>query len=122
MSSADPLQYYLALVDDCTRFSWIFLLPDHRLETIQALLEIWLKRVERASGKCVTVVHTDNATEVGRWKRGSEGNMALNLNSLSRTHLPRMVPQSGSIASFLKLHVACFSTLDSRRRIGNMLT
>ena len=59
----DDDKYYLALVDDCTRFSWIFTLADHKVDTIQAILESWLKRVERASGKTVIVVHTDNASE-----------------------------------------------------------
>ena len=59
----DDDRYYLALVDDNTRFSWLFTLQDHKVETIQEILENWLKRVERESGHMVIVIRTDNAAE-----------------------------------------------------------
>ncbi|ODM22593.1 hypothetical protein SI65_00182 [Aspergillus cristatus] len=56
-------KYYLSLVDDCTRFSWIFIKIDRRAESVIHTLDNWLRQVERQSGKVLLVICTDNAAE-----------------------------------------------------------
>ncbi|ODM15243.1 hypothetical protein SI65_09184 [Aspergillus cristatus] len=56
-------KYYLSLIDDCTRFSWIFIKIDRRAESVIHTLDSWLRQVERQSGKVLLVIRTDNAAE-----------------------------------------------------------
>lgn len=56
-------KYYLTLIDDCTRFSWLYLMNDRRAETVQITLDGWLRIVERQSGQLVVIIRTDNARE-----------------------------------------------------------
>ncbi|BCR87868.1 uncharacterized protein ACHE_40432S [Aspergillus chevalieri] len=56
-------RYYLSLIDDCTRYSWIFIKMDRRAESVMHTLDSWLRQVERQSGKVLLVIRTDNAAE-----------------------------------------------------------
>lgn len=56
-------RYYLSLIDDYTRYSWLFLAMDRKTESIIHSLEVWLRMVERQSGKMLLVIRTDNARE-----------------------------------------------------------
>lgn len=63
-------RYYLSLIDDCTRYSWVFVKPDRKLDGIIYSLDGWLRRVERQSGKMLLIIRTDNAKEflaLGKW-------------------------------------------------------
>lgn len=54
-------RYFLSLIDDCMRFSWLYVLDNRRMETIQYELEMWLRRVERQAGQTLLIIQTDNA-------------------------------------------------------------
>ena len=56
-------RYSLSLVDDRTRFSWLYVLDNRRFDTIQYELDIWLRRVERQAGQVLLIIRTDNARE-----------------------------------------------------------
>src|SRR5699024_9063323 len=56
-------KYYLSLIDDCTRYSWLFVKMDRKVESIIQTLDLWLKRVERQSGRMLVIIRTDNAME-----------------------------------------------------------
>lgn len=59
----DDGRYYLSLIDDHTRFSWIFVIPNRKTQTIKTIWTKWIKRVERQTGNMVVVIRTDNAQE-----------------------------------------------------------
>ena len=61
--SMGPERYYLSLVDDCTRYSWIFIKTDRKAESVIHTLDSWLRQVERQSGRVLLVIRTDNAAE-----------------------------------------------------------
>ncbi|ODM14245.1 hypothetical protein SI65_10341 [Aspergillus cristatus] len=63
-------KYYLSLIDDCTRFSWIFIKIDRRAESVIHTLDSWLRQVERQSGKVLLVIRTDNAADT-EWRGGA---------------------------------------------------
>lgn len=54
-------KYYLCLIDDCTRFSWLFAMVDRKIEHVICTLETWLRQVERQAGRLLLVIRTDNA-------------------------------------------------------------
>lgn len=56
-------RYYLSLIDDCTRYSWVFIKADRKSESVVYTLESWLRQVERQSGKMLMIIRTDNARE-----------------------------------------------------------
>lgn len=56
-------KYYLSLIDDCTRFSWLFVTTDRKVENVEAILNIWCQAVERQAGQVLLVIRTDNALE-----------------------------------------------------------
>lgn len=56
-------KYYLSLIDDCTRYSWVFIKKDRRYESVVYSLDSWLRKVERQSGKMLIIIRTDNARE-----------------------------------------------------------
>ena len=56
-------RYYLSLIDDCTRHSWVFIKKNRLSSSVQNTLEIWLRQVERETGKMLLVIRTDNAKE-----------------------------------------------------------
>ena len=58
-----PEKYYLALVDDYSRYSWIFTMRDRRAEKVYEVLRKWIANVERQSERKVKKIHTDNAPE-----------------------------------------------------------
>lgn len=63
------VKYYLSLVDDYSRFSWVFPITERNLEVIETILDKWMTWVERfqtvQSGynEKVLVIRTDNAKE-----------------------------------------------------------
>ncbi|ODM21132.1 hypothetical protein SI65_04185 [Aspergillus cristatus] len=56
-------RYYLSLIDDCTRHSWVFIKKNRLSSSVQNTLEIWLRQVEREAGKMLLVIRADNAKE-----------------------------------------------------------
>lgn len=40
---------YLSLIDDYSRFSWLYVMTDRRAESVMKTLDLWMKRVERQS-------------------------------------------------------------------------
>lgn len=56
-------RYYLSLVDDCTQYSWVFIKKDRVSSSVQNILKIWLRQVEREAGKMLLVIRADNAKE-----------------------------------------------------------
>ena len=56
-------RYYLSLIDDCTRHSWVFIKKNRLSSSVQNTLEVWLRQVERETGKMLLVIRTDNAKE-----------------------------------------------------------
>jgi transposase InsO family protein len=56
-------QYYLAIVDDATRFSWLYITDNRRTETVIETLERWMAREERVLGKALIDIRLDNAKE-----------------------------------------------------------
>lgn len=63
-------QYYLAIVDDATRFSWLYITDNRRTETVIEILERWMAREERVLGKALIDIRLDNAKEfaaLGSW-------------------------------------------------------
>lgn len=56
-------RYFLSLIDDCTRFSWLFIKTDRRMESVVYTLDAWLRQVERQAGQMLLVIRTDNAAE-----------------------------------------------------------
>ena len=56
-------RYFLSLIDDHTRFSWLYVKPDRKVENLIQTLDIWLPLVERQSGRMLLVIQTDNAAE-----------------------------------------------------------
>ncbi|EED15089.1 conserved hypothetical protein [Talaromyces stipitatus ATCC 10500] len=63
-------QYYLAIVDDATRFSWLYITDNRRTETVIEILEKWMAKEERILGKALINIRLDNAKEfaaLGSW-------------------------------------------------------
>ena len=56
-------RYFLSLIDDCTRFSWLFVKPDRRVENLMQTLDTWLPWVQRQSSQMLLIIRTDNARE-----------------------------------------------------------
>ena len=56
-------KYYLSLIDDYTRYSWLFVTPDRKSENVILTLDVWLKVVERQTGQVLLVIRADNALE-----------------------------------------------------------
>lgn len=56
-------KYYLSLIDDCTRFSWLFVTTDRKTENVELILDIWIRVFERQTGRVLLVIKTDNALE-----------------------------------------------------------
>ena len=56
-------KYYLSLIDDCTRYSWLFVTPDRKSDNVILTLDVWLRVVERQTGQVLLVIRTDNASE-----------------------------------------------------------
>jgi len=56
-------RYYLSLIDDCTRHSWAFIMKNRSFSSVQNTLEIWLRQVERETGKMLSVIQPNNAKE-----------------------------------------------------------
>ena len=57
----DNCKYFLTIVDDCSRSTWVYLLK-HKSQT-QSILEQFCNLVETQFAKRVKVVRTDNGTE-----------------------------------------------------------
>ncbi|KAL3712502.1 hypothetical protein TMatcc_001201 [Talaromyces marneffei ATCC 18224] len=55
--------YYLSITDDATRFSWIHITDNRRLETVQRILSRWMRRQERELGVFLVNIRLDNAKE-----------------------------------------------------------
>ena len=55
--------YFLSLIDNCTRFSWLYVLNNWCMETIQHELDVWLHQVECQAGQVLLIIQTDNARE-----------------------------------------------------------
>ncbi|EED18964.1 gag/polymerase/env polyprotein, putative [Talaromyces stipitatus ATCC 10500] len=55
--------YYLSITDDATRFSWIHITDNRRLETVQKILSRWMRRQERELGMLLVNIRLDNAKE-----------------------------------------------------------
>lgn len=56
-------RYYISLIDDYSRFSWLYVMIDRKAETVMRTLDLWIRRVERQSGRTLLVIRTDNARE-----------------------------------------------------------
>ena len=54
--SAGAEKYYLSLIDDCTRFSWLFIKIDWKTENVMHMLESWLRQVEQQAGQMLLVI------------------------------------------------------------------
>ena len=46
-----------------SRYSWLYATEDRTANTIRQILETWMQKVERQTGKMVVVIRTDNAKE-----------------------------------------------------------
>lgn len=57
------VRYFLSLIDDHTRYSWLFVKPDRKVESLIQTLDTWLPHVEHQSGQLLLVIRTDNTTE-----------------------------------------------------------
>ncbi|CAD6909054.1 unnamed protein product, partial [Tilletia caries] len=55
--------WILTLVDDCTRKTWAFCLPDRSAETLTATLDAWAQQVEVTISQPVVTMKTDNGKE-----------------------------------------------------------
>ena len=55
--------YFLSLIDDCTRFSWLFVKPDQWVESLIQTFDSWLPWVQCQSGQMLLIIWTDNACE-----------------------------------------------------------
>lgn len=55
--------YFLSLIDDCMRFSWIFVKEDWCSESVAHSLDTWLQQTECQSDQMLLIIQTDNATE-----------------------------------------------------------
>jgi transposase InsO family protein len=60
---AGPERYFLSLIDDCTRYSWLFIKTDRRTESVIYTLDVWSRQVERQAGQMLLIIRTDNAAE-----------------------------------------------------------
>lgn len=56
-------RYYLSLVDDHTRYSWLFITTDRRYELVIGILEEWRRHVECQTGAALRAICMDNAKE-----------------------------------------------------------
>ena len=56
-------RYFLSIIDDCTRFSWLFVKPDRHVKNLIQTLDTWLPWVQRQSGQMLLVIRTNNARE-----------------------------------------------------------
>ena len=55
--------YFLSLIDNCMRFSWLFVKPDQQVESLIQTFDSWLPWVQRQSGQMLLIIRTDNARE-----------------------------------------------------------
>ena len=60
---ADDHKYYMSIVDDYSRYSWLYVTKDRTANTVRQTLETWLKKAERQTGEMLVVIRTDNAQE-----------------------------------------------------------
>ena len=56
-------RYFLSIIDDCMRFSWLYVLNNQHSETVLSTLDLWLRRVERQAGQMLLIIQMDNARE-----------------------------------------------------------
>ena len=49
-------KYYLSLIDDCTRFSWLFIKIDWKTENVMHMLESWLHQIKQQAGQMLLVI------------------------------------------------------------------
>src|SRR5699024_4355198 len=61
--SPDEDRYYMSIVDDYSRYSWLYVTKDRTADTVKQTLESWIKKAERQTGQLLVVVRTDNAKE-----------------------------------------------------------
>ena len=61
IATIDNCKYFLTIVDDCSRTTWVYLLK-HKSQT-QTVLEQFYNLVETLFGRRIKVVRTDNGTE-----------------------------------------------------------
>ena len=55
--------YFLSLIDDCTRFSWLFMKPDQQVESLIQTFNAWLLWVQHQSSQMLLIIWTDNTHE-----------------------------------------------------------
>ncbi|KAE8248428.1 hypothetical protein A4X03_0g6779, partial [Tilletia caries] len=55
--------WVLTLVDDFTRKTWIYCLPNRTAETLRVTLDAWAEQVEAATSQQLVTLHTDNGKE-----------------------------------------------------------
>ncbi|KAE8192250.1 hypothetical protein A4X06_0g6265 [Tilletia controversa] len=55
--------WVLTLVDDFTRKTWIYCLPNRTAETLRVTLDAWAEQVEAATSQRLVTLHTDNGKE-----------------------------------------------------------
>lgn len=56
-------KYYLSLINNCTRYSWLFVTPDRKSDNVILTLDVWLRVVERQIDQVLLIIRTDNASE-----------------------------------------------------------
>ena len=61
VSTIDSCKYFLTIVNDCSRCTWVYLLK-HKSQT-QSILEQFCTMVETQFSRKVKVIRTDNGTE-----------------------------------------------------------
>ena len=55
--------YFLLLIDDCMRFSWLFMKLDQQVESLIQTFNTWLLWVQHQSSQMLLIIWTDNACE-----------------------------------------------------------
>ena len=57
------IHYFLSLIDDSIRYSWLFVKPDWQVESLIQTFNTWLSWVQHQSSWMLLVIWTDNVCE-----------------------------------------------------------
>ena len=54
-------EYILTIINNCTKYEWVFLIKNKSSKTIKALFKKWKKKIECQTGKKIKKVRLDNS-------------------------------------------------------------
>src|SRR5436190_4132207 len=90
ISSVSGFNYYLVLIDDYSRVSWVHLLKDRR--GISVVLESFFKLIKTQFDKSIKVFQSDNALE---FMQQSVIDLCSSYGTIHQTSCPHTSPQNG---------------------------